>query len=253
MQVKRTRILFLAGSICFALICIIILHVIFYSLDGRLGKLLIGTNSTLYPFSIQNILYLCFVIGMGELGYCYKSCLFEERLFKIKLLPESDEVVLSLSDVLELRKRIIKHYGNTLPGTLLNLVNRCILQFQTTGAIGEAHNLLNSLLEIYSHRIELKYTFVRYLAWLIPTLGFIGTITGIAGSLEGFGVDGAEPNFDAIKSSLYTAFDTTLLALILSALLIFFIHLCSSKEERMLNSSAEYCLVNLINRLTTRR
>lgn len=253
MQVKQTRILFIGGSILLAIVYIIILHIVLISTDGRLGKLLIGTNSTLYPLSIQNILYFCFFIGMGDLGHLYKSCLFEERLFKVKLLPESDEVVLSLSDALELRKRIIKHYGNNLPGILLNLVNRCILQFQTTTTVGEAHNLLNSLLEIHSHRLELRYTFVRYLAWLIPTLGFIGTITGIAGSLEGFGVDGAEPNFDAIKGSLYTAFDTTLLALILSALLIFFIHLCSSKEERILNSSAEYCLVNLINRLTNRR
>lgn len=72
--------------------------------------------------------------------------------------------------------------------------------------------------------LDTRYAMLRYLVWLIPTLGFIGTVLGIGGGISGFAValEGAA-DFQAVRAELPlvtgqlgTAFDTTLLALLLS-------------------------------------
>ena len=63
---------------------------------------------------------------------------------------------------------------------------------------------------------------VRYVVWAIPTLGFIGTVLGISLALAFAGaVDLQDPNLLAeLTKRLAVAFDTTLLALVMSAVLV---------------------------------
>ena len=55
------------------------------------------------------------------------------------------------------------------------------------GAIDKANNMFNSSLELFQHEVELRYNTLRYIVWLIPTLGFIGTVVGIALALSDAG------------------------------------------------------------------
>ena len=95
---------------------------------------------------------------------------------------------------------------------------------------------------------------LRYIVWVIPTLGFLGTVIGIANALEGI----AEMRPDdenllrILTTKLGTAFFTTLLALAMSGIMVFFMHIIQGREERALNLSGQYCLDNLINRLYER-
>ena len=70
---------------------------------------------------------------------------------------------------------------------------------------------------------------------------------GIAGALEG--LSATTSNMATVLASLATAFNTTLIALILSAILVFLVHLVQKQEERSVNLAGNYCLRNLINRL----
>ncbi len=82
--------------------------------------------------------------------------------------------------------------------------------------------LLTSSLELFLHEIDLRYSLVRYIIWVIPALGFIGTVIGISLALAYAGaVDLQDPNLLAeLTKQLAVAFDTTLLALVLSAVLV---------------------------------
>ena len=102
------------------------------------------------------------------------------------------------------------------------------------------------------HEIDLKYSIMRYLTWLIPSLGFIGTVMGIMFALQYAGVPANAESEDflyQVTSRLGVAFTTTLLALIMSAVLVLLQSLVQSKEERALNAAGQYCLDNLILRL----
>ena len=104
-------------------------------------------------------------------------------------------------------------------------------------------------MELIGNRLDLRYSPIRYLAWLIPTIGFIGTVVGIALALHD--MDPVAPDLEQVTRSLGMAFYTTILALFWSAILAFMIHFVQALEERSLNSAGHYTLRNLINRLYT--
>ena len=90
-----------------------------------------------------------------------------------------------------------------------------------------ADKLIGELSQSYLVEVrEREYTLVSWLIGLVPTLGFIGTIYGMMMAMGGAGeVVGAEgqqelkSSIDKLSGHLGTAFDTTLIALVLSILL----------------------------------
>jgi biopolymer transport protein ExbB/TolQ len=134
---------------------------------------------------------------------------------------------------------------------LYRLIQRIAFQFQSSQSVDQANSLLNSSLELFNHEVDLRYGLLRYLVWLIPTLGFMGTIVGIALALQyAGGADYQDPTLlGEVSARLAVAFNTTMVALLLSAILVFLQHIVQTYEERVLNRIGQYCLDNLINRL----
>ncbi|MEK7990817.1 MAG: MotA/TolQ/ExbB proton channel family protein [Thiotrichaceae bacterium] len=207
-------------------------------------------NSILYPFSVQNIMWVVFFIGLSELWLRYLQGRLETYQLYCHYLPEDEKTVLQAKDLGIIYKYVrssTRHSILFLP----RLIQRIILQFQTTQSVSQANTLLNSSLELYMHEIDLRYNMLRYITWLIPTLGFIGTVIGISDALH---YAGAYPNPEELPLSeltarLSVAFYTTLLALLQAAILVFCLYLIQAREEMALNRAGQYCLDNLINRL----
>ena len=100
--------------------------------------------------------------------------------------------------------------------------------------------------------VDLRYNIIRYITWLIPSLGFIGTVIGIMLALNYAGdrANVASPDMlYQVTQRLGVAFSTTLLALVMAAILVLIQNLVQGREERALNAAGQYCLDNLINRL----
>lgn len=80
------------------------------------------------------------------------------------------------------------------------------------------------LSEMDVERQQQRYSLVRIMIWATPMLGFLGTVLGISQALGGINV-GPENDFsqmmNGLRGSLYVAFDTTALALVLSMILMF--------------------------------
>ena len=239
-------------SIIIGILVITILSFGLPEISKKAAEIILDRQSTLfpYPFTIQNVMLLLFFLGLGELCLRQRDSSIEMTYTTREYLPEDDRTVLQSHDLGTIRQKVlpdIKEENAYLP----NMVNRCILQFLSSRSVDETNSVLNSLADIYFHQIDLKYTILRYIAWVIPTIGFIGTVVGIASSLNVIAEDVANPNLADVTSSLAVAFNTTMVALVLSAILVFFIYIIQEKEERSLNKSMEYCLNNLINRLYT--
>ena len=221
--------------------------------EGFFADFLLDRNARAmpYPFTIQNVMWLVFFIGAGELLVRYLETDREMRQIRKGLLPEDEATLLRKQDLGGLYKRVKKTQAEG-DCSLQRMLARCILQFQASGSIDKANNLFNSSLELFQHEIELKYNALRYIVWLIPTLGFIGTVVGIALALSDAGnaSDYQDPTLlKQLTQSLGVAFYTTLLALLQSAVLMFVLHVVQGKEETTLNTIGQYCLDNLINRL----
>lgn len=224
---------------------------------GRLSvaAVLLDRGSPIYPLTIQNAMWLIFFLGLGELWMRFAAGSYEVRMLQASLLPEDEETMLRAKDLTPLYRRL-KSSPDIERRILPRLIRRVILQFQSSRSIDQANVLLNSSLDLLQHEIDLKYNMLRYIMWLIPTLGFVGTVVGIALALADASAMPDITDSAAIKawvatltSSLGVAFNTTLLALLMAAVLVFLMHIAQGREEAALNNSGQYCLDNLINRL----
>lgn len=207
-----------------------------------------------YPFTIQNLMWLMFFIGCGEIWTRMRQTSRDLEPVNARLLPEDPESMLRAADLGSIYRRV-NTGGFAEDAFLPRLINRTILQFQSSHSVDQANSLLNSTLELCQHEIELRYNMLRYLVWLLPTLGFIGTVIGIALALNAVGAVDFNNSEQMVKMmpdltrNLGVAFYTTLLALLQSAVLVFTLHIAQAREERGLNRAGQYCLDNLINRL----
>ncbi|WP_040899052.1 MotA/TolQ/ExbB proton channel family protein [Xenococcus sp. PCC 7305] len=94
----------------------------------------------------------------------------------------------------------------------------------------------------YQSASESSYSVPRILVWAIPLLGFIGTVVGISKAVNGFSgflqdagdVEQIKEGIGTVTGGLAVAFDTTLLALLLSVLVMIPLVLIERYESRLL-------------------
>ena len=201
-----------------------------------------------YPFTVQNLMHLLFFIGLGELYCRWRVAEREQAMTREGLLPEDYRVILQDHDLPPLRAKVAGRY-DTEHGFLPSLIDLCILQFRASRSVDQTVSVLNSSLELMEHRLDLRYAMPRYLVWVIPTVGFIGTVIGISLSLDMIDPAASEQPLGEIAKALGISFYTTLVALVESAILVLLLHLVQAREENALNRAGHYTLSNLINRL----
>jgi len=220
------------------------------------GTLLDKTpDSKLYPLTLHNLMWLVFFLGCGELWVRWQAGMKEEAALNARTLPEEDAAMLRAKDLVPIFSRL-KDDEAIKRRYLGRLVRRIVLQFQTSGSVDQSNALLNSSLELMQHEMDLRYSMLRYIMWLIPTLGFVGTVVGIAIALNQGAVMPEISDSAAVQVwvkdltlKLGFAFSTTLVALLMAAVLVFAMHIVQAREETVLNHVGQYCLDNLINRL----
>lgn len=215
---------------------------------------LLDVRQTTFPFTIQTTQWVVFFLGLGELLVRAREAAAERAQLRLGYLPEDETTVLQSPDLRRIyaRAREARTPGATGEKRFLpRLIHRVVTQFQTSKSVDQANALLNSSLELYLHEIDLRYTLTRYVIWAIPALGFLGTVLGIALALDYAGnADMQDPQFlHNLTERLAVAFNTTLVALCMSTVLVLVQHIVQAREERALNESGQYCLDNLINRL----
>ena len=113
------------------------------------------------------------------------------------------------------------------------------------------------LIKTQFHRNSMKpdKKFSKYIIWVIPSIGFMGTVYGIGLAVSQLGAGSLDDPQLLIKmaGSLGIAFNTTLVALVLSVILQFLTQHYEAKEEKVLNNFSKYIMDNLINKLVEKR
>jgi biopolymer transport protein ExbB/TolQ len=253
LQLEPSGARYLAVGLGVGLVFLIVLHLVLSGdspgVQGLAKFLLdIDPGQAFNWKSLQNIMWLAFSVGLADVVFRFKSVSDAEKQLQSRFLPEEDGVIVQQKDLAPIYQRVRDAAGQAyLPAVIL----QCILQFQSTKSVAQSNEVLTSQAGLLSNRLDLRYTLLRYLSWFIPTLGFIGTVYGIALALNAAGLaDPEDPKLLAILTGkLSVAFYTTLLALLQSAVLVFLTQWAQKREEMTLNSSVQYCLTNLINRL----
>ncbi|MGB7346318.1 MAG: MotA/TolQ/ExbB proton channel family protein [Pirellulaceae bacterium] len=154
---------------------------------------------------------------------------------------------------------------NELPGAsadtfLVNRVIRGIEHFRVRRSAAETVTMMESQSAIDANNVAGSYTILKVFIWSLPILGFIGTVMGVSQAVASLGtgmnsggMDGMKDSLNMVFGGLGTAFDTTLLALIMSMLVKIPASAIQKSEEDLITSVDEYCNENLLRRLNDGR
>lgn len=199
-------------------------------------------------FSIQNFMWLTFFVGLGELLIRHIESSKDLTALNGQYLLEGKGVFYNQ----ELMTKTMTNVYNK-DDRLAHLIQALFMRYQASNkSTEETHQMLNSQLEMMQFKLDVQYNMIRYISWLIPTLGFIGTVVGISDALAYAGVQGnaERPDFlSELTTELAVAFDTTLLALVMSAILVYLMHIIQGREEGIIQHCGEYTLNNFVNKL----
>lgn len=210
-------------------------------------RILVMLGGTMPEGIIQGVTYFLFIFGVLELLATNNAITHEEDAFSAHLLPEKENWVLSPDDVNQLKLNM-QQLEKSQKFLLTDLIKISCTKYRLSKSSSEVLGLVDSQVKIYSSEMDSEQEFIKYTAWAIPSVGFIGTVLGIAASL-GYANEANTPEgISKVTSMLAVAFDTTLVALVLSIFLMFGIHYVQKRQDSLFSEMNSYMIENLINR-----
>jgi biopolymer transport protein ExbB/TolQ len=195
----------------------------------------------------------CFVLmlwAFSILGFKGKTTYSQQKLLEQDLLRLPEDLPIGAEDTRDLASRLrslpaaAQEY--LLPRALLTAIER----FGATRNVQDVSTAARDICESEGERMESELSIIRYIAWAIPSVGFIGTVRGIGDAL-GQAHRAVEGDITGVTSSLGVAFNSTFIALVISIVLMFFIHQLQLMQERLVLDSERYIDHWFIRRLQT--
>ncbi len=172
----------------------------------------------------------------------------QQGQLEVDLLQLPENMPIGPEDTRELIGRLqeIPHESRDflLPSALLDAVQR----FSATRNIQDAATAVRETCETHGDRLDSELSTIRYIAWAIPSVGCIGTVRGIGAALSQ-AHRAVEGDITGVTQNLGVAFNSTFIALVLSIIMMFFIHQLQHRQERLIHDAVAYCQRNLINKL----
>ena len=229
-------------------VVVMALLVLVGSAGEKPARIIVMLGGDLPAGLIQGATYFLFFWGILEVVAISKKLKYEENAFGHHFLVEDKEWLYSADDAFQLKQKLEeknKHYHFQL----VDLAVLVCVKYRLSKSSSEALSVLESEAANMSAEVESDQSFIRYISWAIPSVGFIGTVLGIASSL-GYANQASTPEgIEKVTSALAVAFDTTLVALFLSIILMLAIHAIQKRQDDLYTRMKTYILHNLINRL----
>lgn len=135
---------------------------------------------------------------------------------------------------------------------LPTLFKDTLQRFTVTKDIQATADFVKNRCQLQADELESDLSMIRYIAWAIPSIGFIGTVRGIGLAL-GEAHRAVEGDITGVTSGLGIAFDSTLIALFISIILMFCVHQVQRFQERFVLEVENYSYRNLISHLHVAR
>ena len=196
----------------------------------------------------------CFVLmlwAFAIMGYKASSAISERSLLLRELVPVRDGVRILPEDTREYARTIQampdRLRDMLLPRVLLTSLER----FGSTRNVQDVSSIAKTLCESEGERLESELSMIRYIAWAIPSVGFIGTVRGIGDAL-GQAHRAVDGDIAGVTESLGTAFNSTFIALLISIVVMFLVHQLQSLQERLVFDTQTYIDHNLIRHMQAR-
>jgi biopolymer transport protein ExbB/TolQ len=193
----------------------------------------------------------CFILALWALSIiAYKGARTGagRRLLDDELVPAAEGTKILPEDAREYARQIEamppERRDSLLPRALLTGLHR----FTATRSIQDVSETAKGVCEAEAERLESELSMLKYIAWAIPSIGFIGTVRGIGEAL-GQAHKAVEGDITGVTQSLGVAFNSTFIALLISIVIMFLLHQLQLQQERYVLDAESYVDRHLIQRL----
>lgn len=160
----------------------------------------------------------------------------------IKVLPE---------DAKDYARQLEDLPAEDKPTLVVRALQRTLDRFAATRSIRDSAETSRAVCDSEADRLDSGLAMIRYIAWAIPAIGFIGTVRHIGDALlqAHKAVTGDITN---VTSSLGIAFNATFVALSLTIVLMFFLHQLQQTQEGFVHNTDHWIDQHLIRHMQVR-
>ena len=187
--------------------------------------------------------------GMIVLGYKLIHVTRERRLFKYDFVRVQPGERIIPEDALD-RYKELKAAVEREPRWRERLLPECIMaslhRFHATSSVQDAANAVRERAELAGDELDSSLSLVRYIAWAIPAIGFIGTVRGIGDALN-FAEQAINGDISSVTTGLGLAFNSTFVGLLLCIILMFVLHMVQARQEAFIIETQTFCRDKLID------
>ena len=194
---------------------------------------------------IQSFIVFSSLWAFFDIVQARKSITNEFKGLCLNLLPTEEKHVLLPFDLPNIEKKLTALKGENDKLMIKRLPQTALLKFKSTQSMSETIDVISIQSDISRELHESEQSTMRYLLWLIPSIGLMGTVIGISQALTIAG----KGDIDAITAMLGVAFDTTLMSLVLSAIVTGLYHRLQEETDKLHAHMKEYVITNFVNRL----
>jgi biopolymer transport protein ExbB/TolQ len=195
----------------------------------------------------------CFILmlwAMSLMGYKALMATREKKVMELDLIPLNQGTSILPEDTREFSRPIQalpeEQQSVLLPRALLTSLHR----FRSTRNIQDVSNAVTTICESESDRLDSELSMIRYIAWAIPSIGFLGTVRGIGQAL-GQAHQAVQGDIAGVTQALGVAFNSTFVALLISIVIMFLLHQLQLTQERLVLDAEDYCDNRLVRHLQT--
>lgn len=172
----------------------------------------------------------------------------EARLLDRRLLNIADGMSILPQDAREHARALQAlpplERGYLLPRALLSGLNR----FAATRSIQDVSDTVKDVCSTEADRLDSELAIVRYVAWAIPAIGFIGTVRGIGQALAQ-AHRAVEGDILGVTVNLGVAFNSTFVALVASMVVMFLLYQLQLMQDRLVLDTQAYADNYLVSHL----
>ena len=234
----------------------VVFTVVFYGLlqvvpTGRVGELFLERGFV--PVLITGASAWALLL----IGARWARLQSEARILDVDLFAAESQRGIRPDRAGDLRRELTTRAGEAAEGFLVARLDRALRQFEVRPRVSAVLEFLSAESAADEGRVDASYALVRVFVWAVPTLGFIGTVLGLGAAVGGFSesleaaasLEGLKTSIGSVTGGLGVAFDTTLLALVLSIVIMFPASIVQRMEEGLVGAVDDYCAEWLVPRL----
>ncbi len=182
--------------------------------------------------------------------YLFSVDLLEEVAYEADDEEESEETPKPAPDLTGVLSALETLPADIRSTPLVRTLMTSLRRFLITQDVQNTSDAIESSVEALALKQEAENSMIRYLIWAIPSIGFIGTVRGIGQALSQ--ADQAlAGDIAGMTESLGVAFNSTLVALLISIALMFMLHQLQRLQDNLVVNTQDYCEAFLLNRISS--